>query len=145
MAMRMKPEVKAKWIEALRSGEYQQAQNSLKADIYSNYEYDPEVIGQGYCCLGVLCDLYRKEVKADFWNDYTDEERETDQVPNEVVEWADINNDNLATPEKQAIDEYNISQQFLATKNDAGLTFKEISDAIENFVGDSADPLETLP
>jgi hypothetical protein len=41
----MKPEVKTAWVEALRSGEYNQGQELL---------VEP---GVGYCCLGVLCDL----------------------------------------------------------------------------------------
>ena len=38
----MDPEIKAKWLAALRSGEYKQCQGGLKVD------------GR-YCCLGVLC------------------------------------------------------------------------------------------
>lgn len=41
----MKPEIKKIWIEALRSGKYQQGQGALKE-------------GDSFCCLGVLCDLY---------------------------------------------------------------------------------------
>lgn len=41
----MTPELKAKWITALRSGEYTQGQNYLKAN-------------GNYCCLGVLCEVY---------------------------------------------------------------------------------------
>lgn len=44
----MRPDVKAKWITALRSGEYRQGRGSLR-------EHD------AYCCLGVLCDLHAKE------------------------------------------------------------------------------------
>lgn len=45
----MDPELKAKWVDALRSGEYPQAQQVLVAiDKDSN---EPT----GYCCLGVLC------------------------------------------------------------------------------------------
>jgi len=42
----VRADVKAKWVEALRSGEYPQAQNALV--VYS--EHEP----LGYCCLGVL-------------------------------------------------------------------------------------------
>ena len=38
----MKAELKTKWLEALRSGEYKQCQGSLTDN------------GGGYCCLGVL-------------------------------------------------------------------------------------------
>ena len=45
----MKAELKTKWIEALRSGKYNQGRRAL-------------VTNQGsYCCLGVLCDVMGKE------------------------------------------------------------------------------------
>jgi hypothetical protein len=40
----MNAELKQKWVEALRSGKYPQGINYLRTD-------------QGYCCLGVLCDV----------------------------------------------------------------------------------------
>lgn len=41
----MDADLKARWVTALRSGEYAQAKGSLRRK-------------DGYCCLGVLCDLY---------------------------------------------------------------------------------------
>jgi hypothetical protein len=41
----MNPEIKAQWLAALRSGEYEQGSGTLKTDL-----------GQ-YCCMGVLCKL----------------------------------------------------------------------------------------
>src|SRR3954467_3257157 len=41
-------EVRAKWVAALRSGEYKQTKSYLHDE-------------QGYCCLGVLCDLAVKD------------------------------------------------------------------------------------
>lgn len=46
----MDAELKAKWVEALRSGKYQQGNGSLRE-------------GDKYCCLGVACDL----VNSDAW------------------------------------------------------------------------------
>jgi hypothetical protein len=40
--------VKAKWVAALRSGEYKQTTGQLKKT-------------EGHCCLGVLCELHLKE------------------------------------------------------------------------------------
>lgn len=40
----MNKEIKAKWIEALRSGKYIQVRNALRDR-------------HGFCCLGVLCDI----------------------------------------------------------------------------------------
>lgn len=42
---RLNPEIKAKWLAALRSGKYEQGQSQLRPT-------DTE-----FCCLGVLCDL----------------------------------------------------------------------------------------
>ena len=45
----MKPEIKERWLIALRSGNYQQGKGQLKD-------------GDRYCCLGVLCDIVKDEV-----------------------------------------------------------------------------------
>lgn len=42
----MEASLKAKWIEALRSGQYRQTQARLRTND-----------GLGYCCLGVLCEI----------------------------------------------------------------------------------------
>lgn len=44
-AAKMNPEIKARWVAALRSGEYEQATGQLRNEH-----------GE-FCCLGVLCDL----------------------------------------------------------------------------------------
>lgn len=44
----MQPKLKQKWIEALRSGKYVQTHSHLN---------NPD----GYCCLGVLCDIIIKD------------------------------------------------------------------------------------
>lgn len=40
----MNPEIKGRWLEALRSGDYPQTRRRLADD-------------NGYCCLGVLCEI----------------------------------------------------------------------------------------
>lgn len=45
---KMKPHVKAAWLEALRSGRYKQGKGCLRSG-------PPE--DSDFCCLGVLCDL----------------------------------------------------------------------------------------
>jgi len=42
----MNAEIKARWVEALRSGKYQQGRAALRS------------LEERFCCLGVLCDLY---------------------------------------------------------------------------------------
>lgn len=48
---KMNPEFKAKWLAALRGGEYQQAQGALRR---------VEEGKVGYCCLGVACEISGK-------------------------------------------------------------------------------------
>lgn len=51
----MTPELKAKWVEALRSGKYAQGKRALRTG-----RDKPE--NDLFCCLGVLCDLIAPEL-----------------------------------------------------------------------------------
>ncbi len=50
MTSRMKPEIKAAWLAALRSGEFKQGRGYL-------HRINPDGRGDTFCCLGVLCVL----------------------------------------------------------------------------------------
>ena len=107
----MNPQVKEKWLNALRSGEYQQTQTALRKE-------------DGFCCLGVLCDLYGKEhnvewklVDAGIYYEFQDKKA---ILPLSVIEWAGVEDDN---PE--------ICETPLSRLNDNGSTFNEIADFIE--------------
>lgn len=127
----MNKEIKEKWVTALRSGEYKQAVHFLRATI------DNEKQTIGYCCLGVLCDLYIKE-KNDpniIWDvtafgthifshsiDDSIPIHESKALPEELLLWADLNEKN------PGISDINSS---LAELNDKGKTFEEIATIIE--------------
>lgn len=51
--LKLKPDVKARWLEALRSGEYQQGKDQLSVGEQHATEFS-EARGVSYCCLGVL-------------------------------------------------------------------------------------------
>lgn len=51
----MNPEIKKRWVEALRSGKYKQTAGFLRDDF-------------GFCCLGVLCDVVASEVGGTWIN-----------------------------------------------------------------------------
>lgn len=109
----MNQQVKEKWLSALRSGDYQQTQLKLHTD-------------DGFCCLGVLCDLYGKEHNVE-WNLVEDEDHNyymfQDKkacLPPSVVEWAGVESRNPV-----------ICETPLAELNDDGSTFNEIADLIE--------------
>lgn len=50
---KLKPNIKRRWLKALRSGEYQQGYKAL-------CQTNPKE-GEGFCCLGVLCDVIEKD------------------------------------------------------------------------------------
>jgi hypothetical protein len=109
----MNPQIKQKWVSALRSGDYQQTQGYLHKE-------------DGFCCLGVLCDLYGKEndVEWKLENDgtYYKFQYHTATLPLSVVEWAGFGSSNP----------YICSRSLtLGGLNDGGSTFNEIADLIE--------------
>lgn len=129
----MNPQVKQKWIDALRSGEYNQGSYKLRS-------------GNGYCCLGVLCDIYAKENNSNEWDFFSydkcsDEENpqpldcwyfgtESEVLPQSVMDWAGLTVDNpqvLTTyGNDNDCDLYQISDL-----NDAGYSFTQLANIIQ--------------
>lgn len=124
----MNSHIKQKWVDALRSGKYHQGQSKL----YS---------GDGFCCLGVLCDIYANQVgditwvkkdpsktvdddKWDYW--YFDDQSEV--LPECVSKWAELDeNDPVVTKDI-------VGQDYLTTLaslNDKGVTFEDLAEVIE--------------
>lgn len=127
MPNKMNPEVKQLWLEALRSGEYQQGREKLRDD------------KDRYCCLGVLCELYREKVSngADLWcADETDHKYsmflESAYIPEAVYIWAGLeSNDPKVEAETEAY--YPAVQvELISLNDDHKWDFLAIADAIEN-------------
>lgn len=83
-------EARAKWIEALRSGEYQQTPQRL-----CSLGEDGEPLG--YCCLGVACEVYQKhEKRLAVRNDQEEQYRFYDNcsgvTPGVVRDWLGLRN-----------------------------------------------------
>lgn len=113
----MNQQVKQQWVQALRSSQYEQTTNYLRTQ-------------QGYCCLGVLCDLYAKEHNDVEWDvaggvDY-EFLSEIQSLPEEVVQWAGLSDEDPYYFEADV--ERNIH---LAEINDAGASFEKIAQLIE--------------
>lgn len=111
----MNAEIKTKWLSALRGGEYKQARGVLKQRADS-----------GFCCLGVLCDLYRKEHPDSSWGErgqflIGDAEDVFGYLPDSVINWAGLDEENPSLGEGET----------LASANDHGTTFTQIADIIE--------------
>jgi hypothetical protein len=128
----MNKKVMQKWLKALRSGKYKQGQGTLK-------QYDSNGNAQ-HCCLGVLCELYNKEMKknkkktliekfcsndSDFSHGRSRFGGKADDLPKEVMKWADM--DNNLGKFYLSDDHY----ECLADLNDAGRKFKTIANIIE--------------
>jgi len=110
----MNPQIKQKWVSALRSGEYQQTQRRLHDE-------------NGFCCLGVLCDLYIKENQLEwepssyYNNAYMFQDMAT-VLPLSVMEWVGV----------EEVNPYVNGGPFtLAELNDNGTTFNVIANLIE--------------
>lgn len=110
----MNKKIKQKWILALKSGDFKQDSSSLKSS-------------RGYCCLGVLCELFSVE-NPEFQFEELDPELmefefkfidNSELLPNVVSVWAELS-------KKQ--------QSYLANLNDTGMPFLKLADMIENIV-----------
>jgi len=129
--LRLKPEVKVKWLEALRSGHYDQGSGWLRGE------------DNTFCCLGVLCDVYDKQVVANggksewkhsTWSSIRKgfiESNFTAVPPDEVMEWA---TENYLQPDGKTLGpsfDYSGGDNCLTSDNDNGKSFNEIANIIE--------------
>jgi hypothetical protein len=80
LRMVMNKRIKKLWIKALRSGKYEQDTGWLRT-------------AEGYCCLGVLCELYRKQVGGKWENNSfitPDGFEDAASLPRPVRDWAEL-------------------------------------------------------
>jgi len=125
---KMNPDIKARWVAALKSGDYTQGQGRLHATSANGTN--------SFCCLGVLCDLANKEnivstVEAYATSDgvsmiYDDNES---WLPDCVAEWAGLDHHKSIV-----IDNMKVSYSRLAELNDYGATFNELATIIEEYL-----------
>jgi hypothetical protein len=108
-------------IAALRSGEFKQGQLRLRPT------------SNTFCCLGVACELYRRETGQGEWVSTLEDPAHPDLqqfvmpdgttvgvLPPSVRKWLGWSSDKGST-----------SEACLAERNDSGATFSEIADLIE--------------
>jgi hypothetical protein len=116
----MHQHIKKLWVDALRSGSYQQGRNHLRR-------------GDTYCCLGVLCDLHDQSQNRTGWS--KDDELPLCTylgcdvlLPPTVRKWAAITRRTLDTP--FFLTDVSVESK-LSLMNDRGASFDEIADFIE--------------
>lgn len=117
------------WTDALRSGEYTQGRNALTTD-------------DGYCCLGVACELTVRNGVAQkvdnayghaaefFWDDAS-----TVALPRAVFQWLGITPDGDLTHGIEYAPHGDggalIADNLVNLNDDAGYTFEQIADVID--------------
>jgi hypothetical protein len=143
----MDQQVKEKWVAALRSGRYEQAHGKLRAAWGEK---------EGYCCLGVLCEVAIEEglevrtmtYTEDVWAEGVNHEGvvtrystenwgtvpqdpvwEGAYLPLGVMQWAGLSEPD-PTVRGMNVD-YPDDENTLAGLNDSGLSFERIADIIE--------------
>ena len=110
-----------KWVAALRSGDYDQTKSFLRDE-------------DGFCCLGVACDLYAKETggTARAWRKSgryyvfaIGSPHEVSALPVPVMEWLGL---------RDQLGDYDpvVNMASLSTRNDNGAEFAEIAYLIES-------------
>lgn len=143
MTETLKPEIKERWVNALRSGKYRQGKTEL---------VQPDCkLGEGlvYCCLGVLCDLASEDgVVPKLSSLYSTDRWPTDESGTTVspAEWRWTQEEDSGLP-CDAVVEWafgaavdniprylyysDTSRKTLYYMNDTGSSFEEIADVIE--------------
>jgi len=110
----MNPEIKARWVAALRSGEYKKTTGKLRAK-------------GGFCCLGVLCNLHAQDhpeiaAKQKKKGEYMGQ---AELLPWTVRDWAGLSSSGGGQVRIDGC------RDTLANHNDNGVSFKQLADAIE--------------
>lgn len=115
---KMNPEIKGKWLTALRSGDYVQGKGFLCG-----------VKGDGskdYCCLGVLTDLYIQEMGLEWKHgiSYLHFDGQAVMLPLSVMNWSGVSDTGLFYDEEGEMGD-------LADINDTSDNFDKVIQIIE--------------
>jgi hypothetical protein len=112
--MRNKFEIGTEWVDALRSGDYKQTQETLRS-------------GDSFCCLGVLCDISKIGTWTDFDTYLLDEFDEDLETRIELEQ--ELDNTELSDFLVSIGLEEN---KLIKLNDDSGYSFKQIADVIES-------------
>lgn len=124
----MNRKVKTKWLKALRSGKYKQARQGLCFENQNGQK--------SFCCLGVLNDLYIKEMKPKVGWEHQETKSgginqfnfaiEDSYLAPEVMKWAD-----LEYRDPRVMDSKGEQTTLSAINDGKGFGFKRIANIIE--------------
>jgi hypothetical protein len=109
------------WVEALRSGNYAQTMHKLRDD-------------DGFCCLGVMCDVFMRETGQGKWED---------TAYRLVFELDSVAKESL--PQAQVLEWFGFFEAYTELPTDAGLCnieFVTLNDDLKLSFGQIADLIE---
>lgn len=123
----MRKDIRDKWAEKLESGRYHQARGALR-------------VGLAYCCLGVLCEVYREETGDGRWvrkehggfQFVTEGARDSRTLPVTVCDWAGLEECNPRLGDDP--------EGYAAHLNDNGSSFQEIAALVRQLPSGDAQP-----
>lgn len=121
-------EIQKRWVEALRSGNYNQTCNVLNDG------------KGGYCCLGVLTDLYIQDRPTARWENLKDhcilvideDSTDTNDLPEPVARWAGLDgltNESFHVPTLAG----GGNKTLIDLNDNQRLSFNRIADEIEKY------------
>lgn len=123
-----------KWVEALKSGKYEQIQGELRILNYGG-------VINGYCCLGVACDLY----DPNLWDD-RHHDGNTGEPSDNVADWLGLHttngfvdlSDHKEEFEKILVDNcysdsFDTVTELTTINDDYYVSFKGIAELVEAF------------
>jgi len=118
---KMKLKIRRKWTAALRSRKYRKGKGGLRVD-------------NAFCCLGVLCELYRKDTGKGEWIEALGGKSflfETGILPTAVSTWAGLKGMDREDPllKSKGINLSTLNDG--ETNNSRGLSFAKIADLID--------------
>lgn len=121
-----------KWLQALEGDEFSQGKKRLRTE-------------EGYCCLGVACEIYKRETGEGEWLKFFDESIQKDAwefileakkssalLPSKVSMWllGEKPKYDFAVSPYLVANEDGDTRDSLTVLNDSGVSFKEIAAAV---------------
>ncbi len=117
-------EARVRWVEALRSGDYEQGKHEL------HYKVNR---GQRFCCLGVACTLAAAdgvELHIDETFNTVRYDFQSSSLPTSVIQWLGLSG--AIGSFTGSFTDGTLGGTSLAGLNDSGMSFYRIADLIES-------------
>lgn len=109
-----------KWVDVLRSGEYEQGTGHLCKD-------------DKFCCLGVACEVYQSEfgdLRINTQHGMKHYDNDSGMLPKKVRDWLGVPDDDILSNVKTD-DVYDRLLSYIELNDEKKYTFKQIADELE--------------